>query len=86
MLAIVDRHRAEPTSTAMADAMARSADKERILLAMMAGRVSAPDDDAVRVGAQIESQARATYRPVRTAGRRAAQPRLIARLKAALAA
>lgn len=86
VLAIIDRHRAEPTSAAMADAMARSATKERILLAMMAGKVSAPDDDAARIGAAIESRARATYRPVRTAGRRADQPRLLDRIKAVLAA
>ncbi len=58
VLAIVDRHRAEPTSVAMADAMDRSAAKERILLAVMAGRASAPDDDAARIGAEIEQRAR----------------------------
>jgi hypothetical protein len=84
--AIVDHYRAEPTDDAMAEMMAKSAAKERILLAMMAGRVSAPDDAAARVGAAIESHARATYRPVRSAPRRAEQPRLLARLKAALAA
>ncbi|MFC5495552.1 hypothetical protein [Nocardioides caricicola] len=61
VLAIVDRHRAAPTSPAMADAMTRSAAKEHILLAMMAGRSSAPNDDAARVGAEIERRARATY-------------------------
>ena len=86
VLAILDRHRAEPTDEAMADAMARSAAKERILLAMMAGRVSAPDDVAARVGREIEEHARATYRPARTTSRRAEQPRLLARLKAAIAA
>lgn len=87
VLAIIDRERAEPRDDATADAMARSAAKERVLLAMMAGRVSAPDDIAVRVGEAIEAHARATYRPVRQAGtRRAEQPRLLARLKAALAA
>jgi hypothetical protein len=87
VLAILDRERAEPRDAATADAMAKSAAKERILLAMMAGRVSAPDDIAVRVGAAIESRARATYRPVQRAGsRRAGQPRLLARLKSALAA
>lgn len=64
VLAVVDRHRAAPTSAAMADAMSRSADKERTLLAMMAGLVSAPDDDAARIGAAIENRARATFRPV----------------------
>jgi hypothetical protein len=85
--AIIDRERAEPRDAATAEAMATSAAKERILLAMMAGRVSAPDDAAVRVGAAIEADARATYRPAREPGaRRAAQPRLLARLRAALAA
>jgi hypothetical protein len=85
VLAILDRHRAAPTNAAMADALARSADKERTLLAMMAGQVSTPND-AVRVGARIEQRARATYRPVRPTGRHAGPPRLLARLKAALAA
>jgi hypothetical protein len=87
VLAVVDHYRAEPADAAMADAMAKSSDKERILLAMMAGRVSAPDATAVRVGAAIESRARATYRPVRVpAPRRADQPTLLGRLRAALAA
>lgn len=87
VLAIVDAARAEPRDAATAEAMATSAAKERILLAMMAGRVSAPDDTAVRVGADIEARARATYVPARETGsRRAEQPRLLARLKAALAA
>ena len=88
VLAIVDHYRTEPLDDAMAEAMAKSGDKEHVLLAMMAGRVSAPDRAAVRVGAAIEARARATYRPVRPAptSRRAAHPRLLARLKAALAA
>ena len=87
VLAIVDRYRAEPTDAAMAEAMSKSAAKERIMLAMMAGRVSAPDATGARVGAAIEEQARASYHPVRaTTSRRATQPRLLARLKAALAA
>lgn len=57
VLAIVDRHRAEPTSPAMADAMTRSAAKEHALLAMMAGRASSPTD-ADPVGAAIERRAR----------------------------
>ncbi|ABL80802.1 MULTISPECIES: hypothetical protein [unclassified Nocardioides] len=89
VLAIIDHYRAEPLDAAMAEAMAKSADKEHVLLAMMAGRVSAPDRTAVRVGAAIEAHARATYRPVRPVvpSRRASHhPRLLARLKAALAA
>ena len=89
--AIVDREREQPRDAAIAEAMTKSAAKERILLAMMAGRVSAPDATAVRVGAAIEEHARATYRPAdrplgRPGARRAVQPRLLARLKAALAA
>ena len=57
VLAIVDRYRAEPTSPAMADALRRSAVKERALLAMMAGRASSTAD-AHGVGAAIEHQAR----------------------------
>jgi hypothetical protein len=87
VLAIVDHYRAEPADAAMAEAMATASAKERILLAMMAGRVSAPDDAAVRVGAAIENRARATHRPVRVpASRRGEQPRLLDRLKAALSA
>ncbi|MCB8957001.1 MAG: hypothetical protein H6529_11050 [Nocardioides sp.] len=87
VLAIVDHHRAQPADAAMADAMEKSVAKERILLAMMAGRASAPDASAVRVGAAIESRARATYRPVRVpTSRRSPQSGLLDRLKAALAA
>ena len=85
VLAIVDHYRAEPADAAMAEAMRKSSDKERILLAMMAGRVSAPDAGAVRVGAAIESHARATYRPVHVPAPRA-EHSLLGRLKAALAA
>jgi hypothetical protein len=86
VLAILDRHRAEPHDAAMAAAMTKSAAKERILLAMMAGRVSVADDAAARVGAEIEHRARASYRPARRSSRRAEQPRLLDRIKAALAA
>lgn len=92
--AIVDHYRAEPTSAAMAEAMAKSAAKERILLAVMAGRSSAGDPRAVRVGAQIEERARAARRQAvletaRGAGRRAhrrADQGLFAKIKAALVA
>ena len=62
--AILDRDRAEPRTRAIAEAMAKATAKEHILLAMMAGRVSARDAAAARVGAEIEDRARATYRPV----------------------
>ncbi|HEY0952289.1 hypothetical protein [Nocardioides sp.] len=86
VLAIVDHYRAEPHDPAMAEAMTKSAAKERTMLAMMAGRVSAADRTAVRVGAAVEAEARATYRPVRPPVPRRSHPRLLARLKAALAA
>jgi hypothetical protein len=86
VLAILDRHRAAPHDVAMADAMAKSAAKERILLAMMAGRVSAADDRAVRVGAEIERRARASYQPAGIVTHRGEQTRLLDRIKAALAA
>jgi hypothetical protein len=87
VLAILDRHRADPADAAMADAMTTSSAKERILLAMMAGRVSAADDTAVRVGAAIEHRARATYRPrPAPAPHRGGHPRLLRRIRAALAA
>ena len=40
--AIVDHHRAEPLDEAMAAAMAKSAAKEHVLLAVMAGRAERP--------------------------------------------
>jgi hypothetical protein len=82
----VDRHRATPQDAATADAMSKSAAKERTLLAMMAGRVSVADDAAVRIGAEIERRARATYEPEPITSRRADQPRLLDRIKAAIAA
>jgi hypothetical protein len=86
VLAILDRHRAAPHDAAMADAMAKSTAKERILLALMAGRVSAADDRAVRVGAEIERRARASYQPEGIVTHRGEQTRLLDRIKAALAA
>lgn len=86
VLAIVDRHRAAPRDDAMADAMAKSAAKERVMLAVMAGRVSTPDSAAVRAGEAIENEARATYRPAPRTTRRAQHPGLLARLKGVLAA
>ena len=86
VLAIVDQHRAAPLDQPMAEAMAKSAAKERILLAMMAGRVSSSGDAAVRVGAEIERRARASYQPEPVPSHRGGQPRLLDRIKAALAA
>jgi hypothetical protein len=83
--AIVDHYREAPLDEAMADAMAKSADKEHILLAVMAGRVSGQDATAARVGEAIEAEARATFRPVRTASGHAG-PSLLGKIRAALAA
>jgi hypothetical protein len=57
--AIVDHYRAEPLDAAMATAMTKSVAKERILLAVMAGKASAQDASAARVGERIEADARA---------------------------
>lgn len=83
--AVLDRHRSEPLDAAMADAMAKATAKEHILLAVMAGQVSAQDAAAARVGAALESKARASFRPVHripapTAGG------FLERIRAALAA
>lgn len=57
--AIIDHYRADPTGPEMADALARSTAKEHTMLALMAGRSSASDQAAVKVGAQVEDRARA---------------------------
>jgi hypothetical protein len=83
--AVIDHHRSAPLDAAMAEAMAKATVKERILLAVMAGRGSVQDAAAARVGAAIESKARASFRPVH----RIPAPRpsgLLHRIKAALAA
>ncbi len=86
--AVIDHHRAEPSDPAMAEMLAKSGRKERILLASMAGRASGADEAAVRVGERIEEAARASHRPAGPGGRRRAEtaPGLLGRLRAALAA
>ncbi len=84
--AVVDHHRSAPLDEAMAEAMAKSTATEHILLAVMAGRSSARDQAAARVGEQIESLARATFRPVRHDRVPVHAAGLFDRLKAALAA
>lgn len=87
--AVLDRHRRQPTDEAMADIMARSDAKEHVLLAVMAGRGTAPaggrDERTERVGERIAARARAAYVPVAPA-----EPRentsLVGRLRAVLAA
>ncbi|NYD42724.1 hypothetical protein [Nocardioides panaciterrulae] len=85
--AVIDHYRAEPVDAAMAEMLARSARKERVLLASMAGRASSADAAAVRVGERIEEAARASYPRGPVTGHRAdPAPGLLSRLRAALAA
>ncbi|KQY63532.1 MULTISPECIES: hypothetical protein [unclassified Nocardioides] len=84
---IQDHYRSEPVDTAMSQAMAKAAAKERQLLAVMAGRVSAleVDEHGARVGAAIEAAARDGYQlpePDPTPG----NVRFLDRIRAALAA
>jgi len=82
---IIDHYRAAPLDAAMAEAMEKSAAKEHILLAVMAGRASASDAAAARVGAALEARARATYvlpEPVHEDANRG----LLEKLKAVIAA
>lgn len=83
--AIVDEHRAQPLDDEMAGAMARSAAKERTLLAVMAGQSSIEDRAAVTAGERIESLARTTLGPAPSASE--PEPHgIVDRIKAALAA
>jgi len=87
--AILDEHRAHPRDEATAEIMTRSAAKEHMLLAVMAGLASVQDERAAAVGARIEEEARTTMASyafddvVRLGHRR---PTWVDRLKAALAA
>jgi hypothetical protein len=56
--AVIDRYREHPLDAQMADALSVSADKERELLAVMAGRAGLGDPLAAQVGAEIEARAR----------------------------
>ncbi|HET7385212.1 MAG TPA: hypothetical protein VFJ19_00950 [Nocardioidaceae bacterium] len=56
---ILDRSAASPSSPRMADALAKAGDKERRMLAAMAGRANLQDTLAPRIGARIEQRARA---------------------------
>ena len=89
--AVVDHYRAEPQGVQMATALTKSAAKERILLAVMAGKASAQDASAARVGERIERSARELLMPAEagvSADVAGADSRsgLLDRLKAALAA
>lgn len=82
VLAILDRYRAEPLDDAMATAMTTSAAKEHVLLAVMAGRSSGGDAQAVHAGERIAERAR-TERSVRVAVA-TAPTSLVDRLRAVL--
>ncbi|UUZ60115.1 hypothetical protein [Nocardioides sp. B-3] len=60
VLAILDRHRAEPLDDEMAAAMTTSAAKEHVMLAVMAGRSSGRDALAAHAGELIAERARAS--------------------------
>lgn len=83
--AIIDHHVAHPTSPEMARATAVATAKEHELLALMAGRASAPGEAAQRVGREIELAARASYVPGATP-RCVPAPTLAQRIRAVLAA
>lgn len=83
--AILDRHREQPPTPAVAEMMAKAAAKEHLLLAAMAGRGSAEDAATVAVGERIGAEARASYQPVH-APHEAGHTTFLTRLRAALAA
>ena len=56
--AVIDRHRQQPLDPQMAEAMTVAGDKERELLAVMAGRAGLGDPRAAQAGAEIEARAR----------------------------
>jgi hypothetical protein len=83
--AILDHYRDHPVDEAMADAVARATAKEHAVLAVAAGLAGPSDAAAARIGARIESEARATY----VLPQRVRAPRrstFLDRLRAALAA
>ncbi|MFC7362540.1 hypothetical protein [Nocardioides astragali] len=85
--AVIDHHVAHPTSPEMARALSVATEKEHEMLALMAGRASAPGAAAARVGRSIELAARASYVPGgRSRTATAQSPSLVARLRAVLAA
>jgi len=81
--AIIDTYLDQPLDERMATMMAKARAKERVLLAVMAGKAAYADTRAAAVGAAIEERARASYVPIPTDHR---APTLLDRIKAALAA
>jgi hypothetical protein len=85
---ILDAYGAAPTSPEMERALSVSHRKDWVLMAVMAGRASASDPAAVRVGRRLEEKARAAYDPTATPRRRDDQRpvSLLGRLRSRLAA
>jgi hypothetical protein len=88
--AVIDEARLRPADAATAEVLRKSAAKEHVLLAVMAGAASAHDERAVAVGSRIEAEAMAT-RPAYDVldgldDDHSERPTLLGRLKAALAA
>ena len=84
--AVLDHYADHPTSPEMARTMGVATGKEHEMLALMAGRASAPGAAAQRVGRAIELGARTSYVPGRRRRRDDAPTSLVQRLKAVLAA
>jgi len=87
---VLDAYVADPTSAEMAEALAKASAKDAVLLAAMAGRASVSSAAAVRVGRELEQQARTAYDPTVPPRHRREpdEPRsgLLGRLRAVLAA
>jgi hypothetical protein len=88
--AILDEQRLHPADDATAEVMRKSAAKEHVLLAVMAGQASAHDARAAAVGERIAAEARATwpasYDVLEPRHRADDRPTLLGRLKAVIAA
>ena len=87
--AVLDEARLRPADAATAEIMRKSAAKEHVLLAVMAGEASAQDARAAAAGARIEAEAQATWSPYddrETPRHRDDRPTFLGRLMAALAA
>jgi hypothetical protein len=91
--AVLDEQRLRPVDEATAEVMLKSAAKEHVLLAVMAGAASAQAAAAAAVGARIEEEAKASWPAYTalegvagTADRRTDRPTFLGRMKAAFAA
>jgi hypothetical protein len=88
--AVLDHYAAHPTDAEMARVITVATGKEHEMLALMAGRASAPGPAAQRVGHAIELGARTSYVPGRrqrsTSHPGTGPTSLVGRLKAVLAA